>query len=409
MAAQYNEQAVSDFKESLARRIRALLPGAVLSGPFQGGISHDLFVCYNTVHQLRIYTPPELNNFFVFERSIPFTEDERVFLDRVIRGAFADVLGGAGSIDESMAKSIAGAVSAYVAPDCPETALGIISLYESWSKHPHSDLTHTTGITMARKKNIQGNFFEIARQDIVKSLGSSPDTLLIIDADGGIHGLEKIPPTGDSAGRQEILSPDVHANLAVWANSRRKVAVRLTEDGTILLFSRGRLLFFKQDACWLTLPHTFINAGFCTEGVEGVEPKTLKAVYLTALDLAVGKTSSRIALVLFSQGKNIAAKLRKAGWRHTSRTASKAINLLSVLVNTRKFYEIPRTIRSEICSMGGTLLLDGEGNILGLDPFVNNTCKAEAANDASSGFFPGRGYMELLNDSHKSNLHLTIY
>ncbi|MDL2328664.1 hypothetical protein LJC71_02795 [Desulfosarcina sp. OttesenSCG-928-A07] len=232
---------------------------------------------------------------------------------------------------------------------------------------------------------------------------------MIIDANGAVHGLEKLPPTRDSTGRQEILSPDVHANLAVWANSRRKLAVRLTEDGTILLFSRGRLLFFKQDAYWLTLPHTLINTGFCTEGIEGVAPETLKALYLTALDLAAGKTSSRIALVLFSHGENLAAKLQKAGWRHTSRTASTHAKLLSVLVNTRKFYEIPRAIRGELCSMGGTLFLDGEGNILGLDPLGDKIFKAEAVGNASNGFFPGRGYMELLNDSHKFNLHLAIY
>lgn len=408
MTSRHNMQTVPELRKSLARRIKALLPGAALSGPFPGGIGHELFVSYDTKYQLRVWTPPERNRYFVCERSIAFTEDERAFLDRVMRSTFDNMPAGIGSIDETMAKAIAGTVAEYAAPDCPETALGIISLYESWSGRRRNGLPHTTGIKMARNKNNRGNFFEIAKQGIFKGLGSSPDTILIIDADGGVHGPETIPATGGGTGRQEILCPDAHAGLAAWAGSRRKVAVRLTEDGTVLLFGRGSLLFFNQGTCWQILPHTLINAGSCAEGVEGLEPLTLKALYLTALDLSAGKTSSRVILIPGAHGK-IAAKLRKAGWQYVTRTAARNVKLLSALVNSRKFHELPRTLRSEICSLGGTLFLDGEGTILGLNLFADKGFETKAAHNGSNRFFPGRGYMELLNNHHQCNLHLTIY
>lgn len=407
MTVQSNEQMLSSMKSSLAKRVRVLLPGATLSGPFQDSFNNDLLVCYNTKHQLRVYTPPELSLFFVFERRIPFTEVERSFLERIILATFDKSNADAGALDENMARAIVRTISEYAAPACQDTALRVISLYESWQGQQRNRLSHTTGITVARNKNVTDNFFAIAQQNIVKSLGSSPDTLLIIDANGGIRGLEKIPPTKDSAGRQEIFSPDTHANLAMWANSRRKVAVRLTEDGAIMIFSRGRLLFFKQDSCWTALPHTLSNAAFCSEGTDGIEPETLKALYLTALDMAKGKTPLQVAIILNSHKENATAKLRKVGWQHIARAVSKNIKLLSVLENTTKFHEIPRTIRSEIGSMGGTLFLDGEGNILGIDPIGDKFPKPEAACSISNRYFPGRGYMEMLND-HKYNLQLTI-
>lgn len=409
MPAIYNEQFLADIKTSFARHIKPLLPGAALSGPFHGGLRSAFLACYDTMHRLWVYISPEMEHYFVFSRILPFTEEERSFLDHVMHKTHEGIIAGAGSIEEAMAKSVAQTVAEYVAPNFPETVARVIALYEAWGGENRGRISHTVGIASKRRKNIQGNFFEVSGKDLVKSLGASPNTLMVIDRAGGILGAETIfVPT--LAGRgHELFSPDAYSDIALWTTSRRNVAVSLTEDGTILLFAKRRLLFAKRGSSWLSPPHTLINLASVLESIDGIEPETVKAVYFTALDMAGGNTPARIILVRSAGGKRLTSRLLKAGLPPASGTSSQNTKLLSVLVNGRKFPVIPRSVRKEIFSLGGTLFLDGQGGILGLD-LAGRTPSAVLGTEqeTKSTVFPGSAYMELFNGEGGVNVHLAI-
>lgn len=409
MSARYKEQFLTAIKTSFARYLKPLLPGAALSGPFHGGLSSAFLACYDTIHRLWVYISPEMEHYFVFSRSLPFTEEERSFLDHIMHKTHENIIAGIGSIEEAMAKSVAQTVTEYVAPDFPETIARVISLYEAWSEEDRGRISHTIGIQPKRRKSIQGNFFEVSGKDLVKSLGSSPNTLLVIDVAGGVLGAEKIfAPV--SAGRgHDLFSPDAYSNIARWTTSRGNVVIRLTEDGTILLFAKRRLLFAKRGPSWFSPPHTLINLASVLESIDGVEPETVKAVYFTALDLAGSDTPARIVLVRSPGGKRLASRLSQAGLLPASGASSQNAKLLSILVNGRKFTVIPRSVRTEILSLGGTLYLDAQGGILGLD--LSGRAKTDvlgAVQETKSAVFPGSGYMELFNDEGAFNLHLAI-
>lgn len=409
MSPIYDEQLLTAIKISFARHLNPLLPGAALSGPFHGDRSPAFLVCYDTSHRLRVYISPAMEHYFVFTRVLPFTEEERSFLNQIMREAYDSIIAGIGSIEETMAKSVEQAVSEYVAPNFPETVARVIALYEAWSKDCPRCLSHTTGIQPKRHRNIQCNFFEVSRKDLVKSLGASPNTLMAIDVAGGILGVEKIsvPATVDRG--HEVFSPDAYSNIARWATSRGNVVARLTEDGTILLFAKRRLQFVKHGSRWLSPPHTLINLSSVLESIDGVEPETVKAVYLTALDLAGSNTPARIILVRSPGVKQLASRLLKAGLLPTSGTSSQNAKLLSVLVNGKNFTVLPRSVRAEIFSLGGTLFLDGQGSLLGLDLSERATSGAFGTEQKTKKtVFPGSAYMDLFNSEGVFNLHLAI-
>ena len=409
MAIITSEPSLDAIKAALEEHIRPLLPGAALSGAYPSGSHSTYRVCYDSKYRLRVYASPKLDHYFVFDRSLPFTEEERSFLDQIMRdfccGGFADT----SPIGKAIAKSVVKSVAEYVAPEFPDTVSRIISLYEAWSGEHTERISHTIGIQPKRHKSTQGNFFDISGKDLVKLIGASPNTLMVLDAAGGIRGVEKIPFSNAETRGCDSFSPAAYLNIALWANTRQNVAIRLTEDGTILLFTRKRLLFAKRGSCWISPPHTLINMETVPYSVEGVEPEMVKAIYLTALDLAAAKKTARISLVRNTKGKQPSARLRQALALLASGKPSQNAKLLSVLVNGRKFYEIPRSIRVEICSMGGTLLLDGQGAILGLD--LSGKAAADnfgSARETNNSMFPGKAYMELLNKESQSNLHLAI-
>ena len=381
-------QPAADLESIIVRQIAPLLPGSRFSGPYLDQMESNLPVCFDTRYKLRLYSPRDLKRYYVFDRLVPFVEEERVFVERILDDVRAALRQRGGPARELADAAVRRAVAGHAAPECAPILEQILKTYENL---PASG-AQTLGIYLTRTKEKRGNFFELAEKGLLEGLGSGQDTLLALNAKGGVMGVETVPPT---AANQEIMAPLICANIAAWANSRRKVAVRLSEKGQILVFARKRLLFVKHAGQWHCLPHTLLNLEPLPSSVEGVSPETLRAIYFTALDMSA-RSESATGQIWICYGRNAQEKKTKAG-------------LLESVFCSREFPAIPRAVRQEICALGGRLLLDGAGNILGLEQAgqVSEAAPSQPCGE-NLAYSPGRGYMELVNGNGQSSLRLNF-
>ena len=404
--------AVAAVGTALTAYIQPLLPGTIMSGPFSDAVSRSLTVCYDTQHRLRVYIAPERKEYFEFKRKLPFTEEERLFVERIICETDAPGRRNA-PLCTLMAEAVERAVLEQITPGLGETVGRIIKIYEKWNEPCRKKLMHTTGIRLMRHKKEQGNFFDLVDTGLIKPLDSSPDTLVVIDDKGGSPKMEKMVSTAATdRTNQEVFAPFMYADIAAWSNSRRKAAVSLAEDGTILLFSMKRLLFVKHGTRWHSLPHTLINLDAIPESIDGIEPEMVKALYLTALDMAAGNSNAHIGLVRSFREMPLQAGRDKAELPLSCGALSKNARLLSQMTDGKRFSEIPRVIRAEICALGEMLLLDGKGNLLGLELPGKDRSAVDALpvkKESEGRAFPGKAYMELFNTDGRFNLRLDIY
>lgn len=402
---------LANYEDAITAHLQPLLPGSACSGPYPGKADSSFDVSFDTAHRLHVSLPVTPGRYLVFERILPFTEEERAFMEEVARmirtGMEKEPLQ---SIDTFISRAVSDVIVKRVAPEFPDSVRNVIRIYEEWvGQHKAQPLAgHATGIRLMRKTPGQNNFFSMDKE-FLRALGSSPDTLIVINAEGGICGVEKIPSVSSAhTARQEVLAPVIYADMAAWSNSRRKAVVRLTEGGDILLFSRRELLFAKRGVYWCSFPHSLINIKALPESIEGVEPETVRAVYLTALDLSAGNAGAYIGLFRDVREQKARTDPRKAGQHLLTRESSKNAQLLAGMVKGKRFAEISRAVRAEICALGGVLILDGQGSILGLH-LSGSDFKRHFAEASRTGVYPGKGYMELFNRSGQSRLLLCIY
>ena len=395
------------MEAGILAHLSPLLPGARLTGPFPAQARPSFNVIHDTGHRLEVYASPGLSRYFIFDRTVPFSNEERSLCGGIVNKIQNGVVSGKRYEPSLAARAVSEAVANYAAPEAAETVWQVIQLYESWAE-PKS--THTIGVHLTRPRPARNSLFDLRDKGLLKVLGSSPDTLLGLDSSGGLIGVEKTPwpgPVGQN--KKDVLAPIACANIAAWANSQRKVAVRLTDDGQILLFSNKQLLFVKRNSHWYSLPHTLINLEPIPGTIEGVASDTVKALYLTALDMAMGRGFITIELWRSPKNKSSTAS-KKASSNLGTPNGLKNAKLLAALTKAKRFPEMPRPIRAEICALGGALFLDGEGTILGLDNSGGNQNRRAGRHDRGEAgkVFSGSGFMEIINTGRRFNLVLRI-
>ena len=396
-----------DIEAGILAHLIPLLPGARLTGPFPAKVHPVFSVIHDTCHRLLVYASPDLSRYFIFDRTVPFSDEERSFCGEIVKKIHAGVIPGKKYEPALVSKTVAEAVVNYLAPAGAEAVRQTIEFYESWVG-PKS--THTIGVYLTRPGHTPNDLLTLKDKERLKVLGSSPDTLLGLGADGGLIGVEKIPWVSPASQKNtDIFAPIACANITAWANSRRKVAIRLTEDGQILLFSNRQLHFARRNSHWYSLPHTLITLEPIPDNIEGVTPETVRALYLTALDMAMGGDSITIELWRNATKKSLRPP-RKADSSLGSIKSIKNDKLLTAVTKAKRFPEIPRPIRAEICALGGTLFLDGGGTILGLDiAGGKQNRRARHLGQCGAGkVFSGSGFMEIINTGRRFNLTLKI-
>ena len=85
MNSEHSQQnQVTAFEAALAAHIHPLLPGSFPAGRYPDATGRSTAVTYDTQHRLRIYAGHDLETYFAFERKLPFCEEERCFIEKII-------------------------------------------------------------------------------------------------------------------------------------------------------------------------------------------------------------------------------------------------------------------------------------------------------------------------------------
>lgn len=390
-------QAHSAFEDIILKHLGLLLPGARLSGPFSGRGHTAHPVSHDTGNRLLVRAGADQGRYHVFDRIVPFSDAERSFCAEVVEKARPGPAEGGESGQIWLADLVARTIARRLAPDCAESLHRLILNYQSW---PRAAPGHTCGLRPARLKG-RINFFDLSAEEVLRDWAVSGNFLISLDYQGRIIGPEK------TAGRQsrtrkngpEPLCPLAWADIAAWTGPGRKTAVRLNEDGQILIFKGRRLMFFKRGRYWQSLPHTLTDLERLPESIEGLEAETVRAIYQTALDLAASQ--SRVLIELFRNSRDESAALRCEG----NSEGAEAFQLPGRGPAATPFPEMPRRARARLCVQKGCLLLDGRGRILNKRP----GCRLGRGTKSRGGIVPGSGYMQLLNNEQRPGLYLKIH
>lgn len=397
-----------DIEATILEHLGALLPGARLTGPYTDMAPPAYCVSYDTGHRLRIFLTPGLNRYYSFDRIIPFSNEERVFCEKVVQKIRQWPKVPDGELrDHLPADIIARVIAEYVAPDFAETLYRIMGIYQTWSR-PYTG--HTTFILPAKTRT-GVNLFDMSDREMLNCWENGPGAIGI-NHQGRLIVAEGLTTGKANKTAQGLLSPIIWADIAEWSGSARKAAVRLNEDGRILIFGRRQLLFARLDGCWHSLPHTLIDLEMLPQSIDGVEPETVKAIYLTALDMAAGQ--DRAVIELFRPSSVCPGQLltHLPEPPHSSLPTSDEPEFKADQPSFIAFPKMPRSTRLRLCVVNGSVFMDGQGEIidyrcLGLLSSHDHRRRAEPGN--CEQVLPGSGYMQLLNNGRGRRLFLNIH
>lgn len=349
------------LKELFSAHMKPLVSDVMLEGPYmeEENSRRDLAVSFDTKHRIRIYFSRESTVYFTLKRSVPFSIEEKIFLEDLVlhissyRAMGRDVMTRGQEIVE---KCIARNIDAGQA----DMVFRLIRLFSTWAeqKKDGDDTALTAGIYFNKNKTAGENIFARDRHDYLLKLGSARDMMLVLSNNGMILKWENI--AGYKAKHPGLLAPLAFENLASWTDSRHKAAICLTPGGEILLFKNKKLLFAKKGRRWRCLPHSLLINNFIMEYDDEDEKSVRKAAYLTSLDLAFAGRDKDIVLILAPNEENAMKFFFPA--------APEVCDAVRTIAGSKKFFEIPRPQRTELCLAGETIILDRSGRIIAAAP-----------------------------------------
>lgn len=91
---------IESLHRAISRDLRALFPGAILTGPHKGIRYLREAVSFDTAHKIRIYPSGDCKRYFLLKRSVPFTYEEK----ELAAAAINNMCGGAHKCAASSAK-----------------------------------------------------------------------------------------------------------------------------------------------------------------------------------------------------------------------------------------------------------------------------------------------------------------
>lgn len=363
----------SSFENAMLTRImesyiKPLIHGSTMQGPFPGeGSGHDI-VEQVTPNKLIVRLCRNKTEYCILERPIAFDSSEITFLDRVARNIATYSLETYHACPFLIGAAIEQAIAWCISPEYPDAVYQVLQVYTQWASETHEGMrmAHTTGIYFNRAYEGACTLYEARNCADLKNLGSTDDTLLAVGNDGAILGMELISSKLNNYKKdREIFAPINSADVAMWTNSRRKAAISLTRHGDILIFKEKQLVFAKRRSYWRSFPHLLVMRETIPMSIDEDERKSRKAVYLTALDIAMTRRGG--CLGVFPGGSSLVAELEEIIRPESlfcSLSPSHEAKLLSNVVCSRKFFEIPRKLRADLCSIDGALIIDSTGTIL---------------------------------------------
>lgn len=360
------ERDIAVFRDILEVYIQPVTHGAIISGPFTDAVKPLSSVVYDTQHRIKIFVSESHRIYFMFQRRLPFSAKEKKLLEDIITGLRQ--MNGQGRVTDYLyvQEAIERVVAFHVSRDHADLVFRLIQMYKEWAGKTGTETlsVHTTGIYLNRQKNTGCNIFTMFDDGLIRSIGSTDKTLLAIDRNGYIQSVENIQPTAIQAKKQQsVFAPASVADIAMWSDYRNKVVIRLTQRGDILLFKDRKLAFARIFSQWRYFPHGAIMDEIFSEEITQEEKEVRKAVYLTLLDLIFDGKGARIGILDNPKRQQKRLERIHSRFRFSPTLLAERNRFLTTILGTRKFHEIPRKIRAELCALDGVLLLGTQGDI----------------------------------------------
>ncbi|WAW10460.1 hypothetical protein NB640_02020 [Oxalobacter vibrioformis] len=360
------ESDIAIFRDILESYIQPVTYGAIMSGPYTDAVRPLSPVVYDTQHRIKIFVSENSRVYFIFQRRLPFSAKEKKLIEDVIVG-LRQMSGEDRAADCLHVQEVVERVVAFhISRDYGDLVFRLIQMYKEWAGKTGTEAlsVHTTGIYFNRQKNTGCNIFTMFDDGLIRSIGSTDKTLLAIDRNGYIQSVENINSTAVQAKKQQnAFAPVSVADIAMWTDYRNKAVIRLTERGDILLFKDRKLVFARIFSQWRYFPHGTIMDEVFSEDITQEEKEVRKAVYLTLLDLIFDGKGARIGILDDPERQQKRLERIHSRFRFSPVLQAERNSFLTTILGTRKFHEIPRKIRAELCALDGVLLLGTQGDI----------------------------------------------
>ncbi len=364
---------MEEIRSIIESYIMPLLPGSTLAGPEKGANTAQDLVTFDTGNRLRIAVPNSGGTHFILKRFAPFTDEERDLLLRIAENMHADFRHRTVPCHLMLCDAVERAIASAILPSDAATAYGVIQVYNQWAAETCEGrrVPHTVGLCPAQGKTGSETFLTLQKSGHLKKLGSGDDILLTLGNGGTLLGVENIPSKLTTyRNNEETLAPVTMHGTALWAGSGGRVALRLTEDGEILVFKNKMLMFAKRRSHWRSFPHKRLLDLLLSGNGNSEEERNRLALYRTLLDLAFSRYGGCIGVLREGAEQRNVFDLVAPEALFSFVNPPQMTAMFKTVVNSRKFYEIPRKVRVNLCAVDGALLMDSVGTILAAGTIV---------------------------------------
>lgn len=263
----------------------------------------------------------------------------------------------------------------------------IIRPYSAWSSQTYEGnrISHSIGIlgpSKSKKDRTESNIFAFNQEDFLKIIGSSHDSILAVDRNGNILAVENLNMQNDDDVARQMQAPISMAHLARWTHGG-KIALTVTRSGEILLFKDRTLCFAKRRGSWRYFPHDLITKKMFRSGEhDETSMKLRKAMYLTALDTAFNRSGACLGLIKNTVDMSALKCLPQSCLLEARR--SKCSLFLASIISGKKFYNLSRTIRAELCALDGATILASDGTIIAAGAILKTGGNSEGGGGRSA-------------------------
>lgn len=244
--------------------------------------------------------------------------------------------------------------------------LDIIELLEKWSSETYEskNICFSVGFDMSIDQSSEVNLLSIKDDDMLKVLTNGINTMIVCNQCADVIDIINME---DGENKNENFYPISFYRVAQWTCQKKRFAFVLTQQGEILIFYNGSLVFAKRRGNWKLiypkpLQHLLMKTQLCKNEVK-------KSVMDTCLDVSFRRTGACIGIIPKDEGIPICV-LQESQLKTSEEPRVKA---LRYLIQGKKFHEINRFIRQELAAIDGAIVIDGNGDIHAIGAILDNS------------------------------------
>ncbi|MBQ8748861.1 MAG: hypothetical protein IJZ29_00110 [Clostridia bacterium] len=287
-----------------------------------------------------------------------------------------------------------------------DTLLALIYELTIWGSRTYEGERPTFGFIVS-PRNINDktqtpiHFTKMLSRDFSTMLSDGCTGVMFINAKGMLLNYYNLPNISD----QNVYAPFDYIKMAK-ACQKGRVGIALINNGDLLIFSEGELVFAKRRGSWSSFSHDEIIQKIS----DKTKPEVQEAVYLSALDVSFAHTGACICYLRKDQEKsalkhidiydllseemyNAKLEMIKAnkGKEQVDEDnmeenenadypesfseflkSDKAVKVCSLIkiISGKKFHELDRKLRADLLAIDGATIVDHDGNILCIGAIV---------------------------------------